>query len=570
MKAQSFLWAGGLSAALLGSTAAGALAAEVTSDQLLNAAKDTQNWLMNHRTYDGHRYSPLDVLTKDNVKDLKMAYAVAIGGAHGNEYLEATPLAEDGNLYLTDYWGVVYKIDGSNGKVGRIVWTADPGQEKAATNRGVALWGNLVVSAANSPARLEGINKDTGEILWETNVQGDQPNLQLTGAPLAIKDKIILGAAGGDSGSRDWISGFDAKTGKMLWQDYNIPAPGEPGSETWKGDNNAWKTGGGAMYVTGTYDPDLNLTYWGTGNPVPMFDNAYRPGDNLYTNSATARNPDTGEMKWYFQYTPGDMWDYDEEGVQLLVNTAINGQSQQILLHAGRNGFLYALDPTNGNFIAGNAYVDVNWTAGLDSKTGKPVDYDPNKDLQTYAGAATVTRGGGAKPVCPTIAGANNFWPPSFSDKTNLLYIPAMTGCVDLHVDTSKETPDKPGQGGAYVVSSRLESDMAAADPSTQKVVKREHLAYPNYSGAVTTGGGLVFTGLADGSLVALDDTSLQQLWSVNLGTGITAPPIVFGVGGKEYVAILTGPSGALKTKLAATPELSEMRNGTFLFVFGL
>jgi len=549
--------------------AAAARAADVTPDRLVNADKEPQNWLMNHRTYDGQRFSPLATITKDNVKNLKMAYAVALGGAHGGDYLEATPVVEDGNLYIPDYWGIVYKIDGNKGNVGRIVWTMDPGQQTASTNRGVALWGNFVVSLANSPARLVASNKDTGEIVWQTNVQ-DQPKTALTGAALPIKDKIILGASGGDGGVRDWIGGFDAKTGKMAWQKYVIPAPGEPGANTWKDNNNAWQTGGGAMYLTGTYDPDTNTTYWGTGNPVPMFDPAYRPGDNLYTNSAIAWDPDNGTMKWYFQYTPGDMWDYDEEGSQILVNTTVDGQPRKILTHSARNGFLYALNPANGQFLQASPYVEVNWTKGLDPKTGKPVDYDPGKDIQTYAGVANPVRGGPAKAVCPTIAGGNNFWPPSYSPKTKMLYIPAMTGCVDLKVDTSKEVAGNPGQGGGYVLPARLESDVIAADPTTTKVVKRTHLAYPNYSGALSTAGGLVFTALADGTLLALDDTSLEQLWSVNLGTGITAPPMTFGAGGKQYVAILTGPSGALKTKLAKTPELSEMRNGTFLFVFGL
>src|SRR5271169_5392764 len=260
------------------------LAADVTSDRLLNPDKEPQNWLMNHRTYDGQRFSPLARINTSNVKGLKVAYAVPLAGATGNEYSEATPLVENGFIYVTDSWGVLYKIDGTSGDVGRIVWRMDPKQEKQANNRGASFWGNLVISPASWPARIIAVDKDSGRVVWETNVSFGQPDLRITGAPLAIKDKLVVGASGGDSGVRDWIASLDAATGKVLWRKFTIPAPGEPGSETWKSANNSWQTGGGAVWVTGTYDLDTNQTIWGTGNPAPMFDPTYRPGDNLYTN----------------------------------------------------------------------------------------------------------------------------------------------------------------------------------------------------------------------------------------------------------------------------------------------
>ena len=280
-----------------------AFAAEVTPERLLNPDKEPQNWLMNHRTYDGQRFSPLARIDRGNVKNLKLAYAVPLGGSAGNESNEATALAEDGFLYITDSWGVLYKIDGTSGDVGRIVWRMDPKQERQAVNRGAAFWGNLVITPANSPARIIATDKITGKVVWETNVAFDVPQVQITGAPLAIKDKIIVGAAGGDRGMRDWIAALDAATGKVLWRKFTVPAPGEPGSETWK--SNAWQTGGGALWVTGTYDPDTNQTLWGVGNPVPQLDARVRPGDNLFTNSVTSWDPDSGKMNWYFQYTPG-------------------------------------------------------------------------------------------------------------------------------------------------------------------------------------------------------------------------------------------------------------------------
>ena len=262
-----------------------ALTAEVTPDRLVNADKEPQNWLMNHRSYDGQRFSPLAGINAGNVKGLKLAYAVALGGGAGNEFTVATPLAEDGFLYVTDSWGVLYKIDGTSGDVGRIVWRMDPKQQRQGRNRGAALWGNLVITAADGPPRIVATDKETGRIVWESSF-ADTPEVALTSAPLAIKDKIILGAANGDQGVRDWMAGLDAATGKLIWRKYTIPAPGEPGSETWKGANNAWQTGGGAVWVTGSYDPDTNQTLWGVGNPVPMMDARARPGDNLYTVSS--------------------------------------------------------------------------------------------------------------------------------------------------------------------------------------------------------------------------------------------------------------------------------------------
>ncbi len=548
-----------------------ALAADVTPERLLNPDKEPQNWLMNHRTYDGQRFSPLDQINRDNVKGLKLAYAVPLGGVGGNEWNEATPLVENGFLYTTDSWGVLYKIDGTAGNRGRIVWRMDPKQEKQATNRGAAFWGNFVISPANWPARIVATDKETGKVVWETNMMFGQPELRITAAPLAIKDKIVVGASGGDSGVRDWIAALDAATGKVLWRKFTIPAPGEPGSETWKGANNAWQTGGGAVWVTGTYDTDTDQTIWGTGNPVPMFDPTYRPGDNLYTNSAISWDPETGKMNWYFQYTPGDMWDFDEVGTHILIDGVVAGQPRKLITHSARNGFLYTMDRHNGQIIGAKPYMDnVNWTKGIDQKTGKPLDYDPGKDIQTYAGVGNLTPGAPLKKVCPSIAGGNNYWPSSYSPNTKLLYIPAMTACVAVAIDRDKHNAQRGWNGGLFTTDERFESNLTAVDPVTFEIKKNTHLRYPNYSGTLATGGGLVFLGLLDGTLAAFDDTTLEQLWKVNVGTGFSAPPMTFEVDGKQYVAITSGPSAVSKAKLMNTPELKEMRNATVLYVFAL
>src|SRR5262249_16513498 len=311
-----------------------ALAADVTPERLVNAGKESQNWLMNHGTYDAQRHSTLERINKGNIKNLKLVYAVPIGGTSANENLQATPLAEDGFLYIVDQWGVVSKIDGRSGDMGRIVWRMDPGQERVPlSNRGAAFWGNLVVSVASYPARVIATDKDTGKVAWETNMADGQADLQLTAAPLPVKDKIVIGAAGGDQGVRDFIAALDGATGKELWRKYTVPAPGEPGSETWKDKNNAWQTGGAAMWVTGSYDVATNQVLWGTGNPVPMYNPYYRPGDNLYTNSLISWDPDTGKMNWYHQYIPGDMWDYDEVGTHILIDGTIGGQPHKLVTH---------------------------------------------------------------------------------------------------------------------------------------------------------------------------------------------------------------------------------------------
>src|SRR5262252_9250677 len=460
--------------------AAPVAAAEVTPQRLANP--EPQNWLMNHRTYDGQRFSPLARINRDNVKALRLAYAVPLGGGAGNEFNEATPLAEDGFLYITDSWGVLYKIDGASGDAGRIVWRMDPKQEQQRQSRGAALWGNFVITAANSPGRVIATDKETGKVAWETTFP-DIASVVITTAPLAIKDKIIVGAANSGAGIRDWIAAHDAATGKRVWLKYTVAAPGEPGGDTWKGVNNAWQTGGAAIWVTGTYDVNTNQTFWGTGNPVPMFDPTYRPGDNLYTNSVISWDPDTGAMNWYFQYTPGDHWDYDEAGTHILVDGQIDGQTRKLITHSARNGFLYTMERNNGQTLLAKPYLDrINWTKGIDQKTGKPVDYDPNKDIQTYAGEATPMPGALTRTMCPSASGGNNFWPSAYSPRTKLMYVPALTACADFTRNSALSNKAEGFRGGVQTATERYETEFYAIDPLTGERKAKAHIPYPNYS----------------------------------------------------------------------------------------
>ena len=352
--------------------AGGAYAADVTAERLANADKEPQNWLMVHRDYGATRYSPLDQVNKQTIKNIKVAFTVAIGGMEPGGDLkssrgQATPLVEDGFMYIVDGWSNVYKIDMRSGVKGRIVWKSDPGVDKSTvwipSNRGVALYKDKVV-ATTTDGRLLVLNKDTGRILTDQNMKTQRPD-GFTAAPLVVKDKIIVGSTGGDIGGSGWLAAYDPETKKNAWTWNVIPRPGEPGHETWKDKNEAWKTGGGALWYTGAYDPDTNRLYWGTGQPVPMFDPEFRPGDNLYTNSTVAIDADTGKLVWHFQYTPNDQWDYDEVGSQMLIDVNSGGQSRKGLAHFGRNGIFYTLDRTNGSFIQGGQYVNRHSPYGM-------------------------------------------------------------------------------------------------------------------------------------------------------------------------------------------------------------
>jgi alcohol dehydrogenase (cytochrome c) len=543
-------------------------AADVTYERLQHP--EPQNWLMNHHDYSAQRFSSLDAINKSNVKNLKLKFAVALGGSAGNESLEATPLVEDGFMYVADGWGVVYKIDVRSGTAGRIVWKMDPGQERLDRNRGVALWGNLVISITSYDGRVIATDKETGKVVWDRNLR-DQPDLELTAAPLALKDSIIVGASGGDRGLRDWIVSLDAKTGNVQWKTYSIPAPGEPGSETWKDKNNAWQSGGGAFYVTGSYDPASNLTYWGTGNPVPGYDAARRPGDNLYTSSLLALDAGSGKIGWYFQYTPNDNRDYDETGTHILLDTKVNGEDRKIVSHAGRNGFEYILDRGNGQFLKATQHVDqVTWTKGIDPKTGKPVEYDPAKDFQLYAEVPKANDDKVTRRVCPDTAGGTNYWPASYSQKTRLIYIPALESCASITPDFAMHVKGNFAGGTTGGTTGGNTSSIAALDPSTGELKLRKTLPYPNFAGVLSTAGGIVVTALLDGTIVALDDQTLDELWSVNVGTGFNAPPMTYAVDGKQYIAIASGLFRNARNKLSRSPDMKNISNATMIWVFGV
>jgi alcohol dehydrogenase (cytochrome c) len=567
-------------------------AADMTNDRALNPQREPQNWILHHGNYQGHRFSALKEINADNVKNLKPMFTVGLSGlqsggryAHGN--LEATPLVEDGIMYVPDGWGSVYAIDLTSGKKGTIKWKMDPGTDRAwagdvtccgVNNRGVALWKDKIISVSLD-GRLFSINKATGEVVWERKIADPAIAEVLTIAPLVIRDTAIVGIAGGEFGIRGFIEATDLNTGKALWRTYTIPGTGEPGNETWKDGKDRWKHGGGSVWETATYDPETDTFYQGVGNAGPDWDAEYRPGDNKWAASVIALSPNDGKIKWGFQYTPNDPYDFDEISEHPIINAKVNGEDRKLVVHAARNGFFYTLDRTNGSFVAGKQYVDqLNWTPGLDPKTGRPLNYDPAGGFQVYNVGSHGTR---AEPkgnkLCPAHFGGKNWEPTAYSPDTGLLYIPSIEGCNFIETAVQKDMDDQGGSvkwrerftGGGIKTPERLYGSIKAVDPVTGEIKASQRLDYPNVGGALATAGNLVFFGLPDGTFSAHDAKTLKELWNFNVGTGINAPPITYSVNGKQYVAVLVGSRQAPNI-IPLSPELKNTSTASMLFVFAL
>ena len=569
-----------------------ARAADMTNERALNPQREPQNWILHHGNYQGHRFSQLKEINAETVKNLKPGFTVALSGfqsggryAHGN--LEATPLVEDGIMHVPDGWGSVYAIDVTAGKKGVIKWKMDPGTDRAwagdvaccgVNNRGVALWKDKVISIALD-GRMFAINKATGEVVWERKIADPAIGETLTIAPLIIRDLAIVGTAGGEFGIRGFIEATDLNTGKAAWRTYTIPGAGEPGNETWKDGKERWKHGGSSVWETATYDPETDTFYQGVGNAGPDWDAEYRPGDNKWAASVLAITPSDGKIKWGYQYTPNDPYDYDEISEHPIINAKINGEDRKLVVHAARNGFFYALDRVNGSFIAGKQYVDqLNWTPGLDPKTGRPLNYNPNTDVQIYNEGSHGTR---AKPkgekLCPAVSGGKNWQPSAYNPELGLIYIPSIEGCNYIETVEQKDMADQGGAtqprdrfaGGAPKTPESLYGSIKAVDPTTGETKAALKLTYANYAGLLATAGNLIFLGHMDGSFSAYDAKTLRELWTFNVGTGINAPPISYAVNGKQYVAVLVG-SRQPQNIIPLAPELKNTSTASMLFVFSL
>jgi alcohol dehydrogenase (cytochrome c) len=535
----------------------------VTAERLLNAASEPQNWLMVHHDYNNSRHSALNQITRDNVNDLKLKFIVSIGGRSTGGTLpgkeESTPLVEDGFMYVADTWSRVMKLDVRSGTEAVPLWRYDPKITKSRTNRGIAMYGNKVFVSTND-VRVIALDRESGKVLWETNAIAPTdpatgtPSAKtqgLTGAPLAIKTRggkelVLQGeSTGGQLGTRSWVGAFDANTGALVWRTFTIPAPGEPGSETWKDKHNAWRVGGGGVWQTASYDPATNLLYYGTGDAFPSFDPEFRPGDNLFTASTIALDADTGKIVWYFQETPNEHWDFDTPSPKMLYDVTINGETRKAVVNFSRNGFFYTLDRNNGQFLRADPYQEkITWTKGIDPKTGKPVDYDPNRDVQLYAGIG-VMRGKPGQEACPWWNGSPTFFPPTLDAKRGIAYVAGAEGCIASTVNKTPmdENKDYVGLPPCCTEQGRVTAHGAlwALDLRTGKVIGKETFMPPTESGMLSTDGSLLFTGHMTGRLAAYDEETLKEIWSFSLGTPITAPPMTYSVNGKQYIAVVAG-----------------------------
>jgi PQQ-dependent dehydrogenase (methanol/ethanol family) len=500
-------------------------------ERLRNAPAEPQNWLTYWGGYEGLHYSPLNKITAGNLGQLQARWAKQMPG---NSVLEATPLVVDGTMYTSGPPGQVFALDAETGLE---IWRYERRQKVVNPyqtnpfNRGVAVlenrvfWGTLDASVVALDAR-------TGRVLWETQVADTMKGYTITEAPLAIEGKVIVGVAGGEFGIRGFIDAYDAVTGKRLWRFYTIPGPGEFGNKTWSGDS--WKQGSGATWLTGSYDPELNLLYWAVGNPGPDMNGDVRQGDNLFTCSVVALDPETGKLKWYYQFTPGDTHDWDANEDLILVDRIVDGNRRKLIMQADRNGMFYVLDRTSGKLLFAKPYVKQSWNSGF-RENGSPI-LMPEWQASPKGSV-----------VYPTGVGGSNWQSPSYDPTSSWLYL-----VVRDHGQGYRSAPvtyeagrqyiggvsfpsgDTPGEGG--------KNEILAIDTTSGEVKWKFPIVRGSFgAGVLSTGGGIVFAGTADGDLIALDSKSGRPLWHFQTGGEVASSPMSYSVGGKQFVAISAG-----------------------------
>jgi alcohol dehydrogenase (cytochrome c) len=520
--------------------------AQVTFERLLNASAEPQNWLTYSGGYGGQRHSLLKQIRPNNVGELALKWVFQ---AQSLENFETTPLVVDGVMYLTEAPSTAVALDASTGRVfWRYQYNPVPASRPCCgrVNRGLAILGDKAFMATID-AKLIALDLATGQPVWETALGDAGSGYAMTLAPLVVKDKVIVGVAGGEYGIRGFIAAFDAQSGREVWRFYTIPAPGEPGHETW-GGGDAWQHGGASVWLTGSYDAALDLTYWGIGNPGPDWNPKQRPGDNLYSDSVVALDPDTGELKWHFQFTPNDDYDYDAVQIPVLADiptTDVN--SGKLMLWGNRNGFFYVLDRTTGEFVRGAPFVKVNWASGLDER-GRPIETRQPPEAVTY----------------PGVQGGTNWYSPSYSPSTQLFYVSAWEnyGSVFRSEDVEYKAgvtfvggwPGSPIAGVANLpglkrgpINSWTDAlgngAVVAIDPKTGKQRWRFATTDVSSSGILTTAADLLFTGSREGYFYALDARTGAQLWRASLGGQGANGPMSYAVNGAQYVAVASGNS---------------------------
>ncbi len=546
-------------------------------DARLRAAMDEpESWLTHGGNYAEQRYSPLDRVDAENVARLGLAWSFDTGTRRG---LEATPIVVDGTLYTTGSWSKVFALDA---RTGNLRWAWDPQVASSVgpraccdvVNRGVAVYrGRVYVGVLDG--RLAALDATTGEVVWEVQTTDPERPYTITGAPRVVKGKVIIGNGGAEYGVRGYVSAYDARTGKLAWRFYTVPGDPAEGfespaleraAETWKGGE-WWKIGGGGtVWDSLAYDPELDLLYVGTGNGSPWNKFVRSPGggDNLYLASILALRPDTGEFVWHFQTTPGDAFDYTATQHMILADLEIDGAVRKVLMQAPKNGFFYVLDRETGEFLSGDAYVEVTWAKGVDPKTGRPIP-DPEADYRRES-----------RTIYPSTLGGHNWHPMSFNPQTGLVYIPAQEIPTIFGMD-----PDwryRPGEWNTAVdmtltveIPRELVSGhLLAWDPRKRREAWRVEHASAWNGGTLTTAGNLVFQGTSSGRFAAYRADTGTPLWETTVGTGVIAAPVTYAIDGIQYVAVMAGWGGAFALGGGDAAASLGVGRGGHLLVFRL
>jgi alcohol dehydrogenase (cytochrome c) len=536
------------------------VASAQTADQLVKGATDTSNVLNYGMGYNLQRFSPLTQITRDNAKNLVPVWNYSFADDRSEE---SQPLVYQGILYVTTH-NATMAIDAKSGKQ---VWKTKidyPAETPRIVccgiiNRGAALFdGKLFRTTLD--ANVVALDAKTGKELWRQKAADIKEGYSMTVAPLVADGVVLTGISGAEFGTRGFIDGWDPATGKHLWRTHTVPSPDEPGGDTWKGDT--WKLGGGSTWITGSYDPELNTVYWGVGNPGP-FNAAVRPGDNLFTCSVLALDPKTGKIKWNYQFSPNNPFDYDSVAEMVLADLTVEGKPTKVLMDANRNGFFYVLDRTNGKLLSANPYVKVNWASGIDMATGKPIETDVTRDA----------REGKKVTVYPSILGGKNWEPMSYNPQTGFAY--ANTLVFGGHYKTEPATY----KAGEWYLGMDLtdlwewgdgpRGQLKAIDPLTGKTKWEQPSDIPRFSGVLSTAGGVVFSGQLTGEFEAFDADTGKKLWQFQTGSGIEGQPVTWQQDGVQYVAVASG-YGGVYSLFSGDERLANVPAGGSLWVFAV
>jgi alcohol dehydrogenase (cytochrome c) len=529
-------------------------------EQLTNDAATPGDVLTYGMGYDARRFSPLKQVDTESVQRLVPVWNFSLASLDGQE---AQPLVHDGVMYVTTPFQT-FAIDALTG---RALWNNKPRMAEdvpkmaccGLINRGAALFeGRLFRTTLD--AHVQALDARTGKELWKVKAADYKTGHSMTVAPMAANGVLITGISGGEYGIRGFIDGWDPATGKQLWRRYTIPGPGEPGFDSWQGD--AWQRGGGPTWLTGSYDPDLDLVYWGVGNAGP-WNARQRPGDNLYTCSVLAIRPKTGEIVWHYQFSPNDLHDYDGVNELILAELPVGGKPRKVLMQANRNGFLYVLDRASGELLAANPFVKVNWAEGIDMKTGRPIESTAVKKVRASGETAE---------LWPSAFGGKNWMPASYDPRQNLLF--ANTLNVGMPY-TPVKAEYKPGEwywgmkftGFAWPDGPR--GALKALDPLTGQAKWEMPYDIPSWSGTLATAGNLVFTGAMTGEFMAVDSRNGKKLWQFQTGSGVIGQPVTWERDGRQYVTVLSGIGGVFPL-FAGDPRLAKVPTGGSVWTFAL